>query len=367
MKTFGKIWAALFLLILPFHQSVQAVPRNPDEPVRMIVKSSPDSALLSELKFYSRPVFNAIANGASRKANGYPISDTYIEINNKMYVLDPSNNLYDIVRSETVYPTADVKRLLQDYASDLKSAHYGKMMTWRDAKRSIPLKSVISVTDLETGLQFQVQRRAGSTHADVQPLTRRDTEIMKRIYDGKWSWKRRAVIVSKDGQAIAGSMHGMPHGGDGIPGNGFSGHFCIHFLGSRTHGSGNVDPDHQIMVYKAAGRLPFYVRESDPNRIVEIFFIAINQKDPELMSALFPSRDHEQVETMRREIQRIKAIRLLNELEGYEVPPDDMLATDITAEALIYRNGSKETKRLLFQLRRSAVWESWSVDRLEMK
>ncbi len=35
---------------------------------------------------------------------------------------------------------------------------------------------------------------------------------MKEIYGGKWSWKRRAIIVIHQDQWIAASMHGMPHG-----------------------------------------------------------------------------------------------------------------------------------------------------------
>lgn len=61
---------------------------------------------------------------------------------------------------------------------------------------------------METGLQFQVQRRAGKNHADVQPLTKQDTAVMKQIYQGKWSWKRRAILVRKDDQFLAASMHG---------------------------------------------------------------------------------------------------------------------------------------------------------------
>ncbi|MCC3377949.1 hypothetical protein LKX83_33445, partial [Cohnella sp. REN36] len=71
---------------------------------------------------------------------------------------------------------------------------------------------------------------AGKYHADVQPLTKADTKIMKQIYNGKWSWKRKAIVVKKDHHYYAASMQGMPHGGDGIPDNSFSGHFCIHFL-----------------------------------------------------------------------------------------------------------------------------------------
>ena len=91
----------------------------------------------------------------------------------------------------------------------------------------------------------------GTNNADVEALTASDTAIVKSIY-GNWSWARRAVVVNYGGRKIAGSMNGMPHGQQTIWNNNFNGQFCIHFLGSKTHGSGRVDPDHQAMVRKAA-------------------------------------------------------------------------------------------------------------------
>ena len=53
---------------------------------------------------------------------------------------------------------------------------------------------------------------------------------MKTIYQGKWSWQRKAIIVElEDGRRLAASMHGMPHGAGAIRGNNFNGHFCVHF------------------------------------------------------------------------------------------------------------------------------------------
>lgn len=89
-----------------------------------------------------------------------------------------------------------------------------KMTQWEEVNEILPRYTKFTVVDLETGLEFQVQRRAGSNHADVQPLTPKDTAIMKKIYNGKWSWKRRAIIVISEDEKIAASMHGMPHGAE---------------------------------------------------------------------------------------------------------------------------------------------------------
>ena len=71
---------------------------------------------------------------------------------------------------------------------------------------------MFTVIDVETGKSFDVQRRAGSHHADVQPLTRKDTKVMKEIYHGHWSWRRRALLILAENRLLAASMHGMPHG-----------------------------------------------------------------------------------------------------------------------------------------------------------
>lgn len=109
------------------------------------------------------------------------------------------------------------------------------------------------VLDLETGKSFQAKRLYGYYHADVEPLTKEDTKIMKEIYGGKWSWERRAVVVQLKNLYIAASINGMPHGGQSIYDNDFDGQFCIHFWGSRIHQTGRLDPDHHNMIKWASG------------------------------------------------------------------------------------------------------------------
>lgn len=100
-----------------------------------------------------------------------------------------------------------------------------EMLPWEIVNNIIPDKTNFTIIDIETGLSFKVQRRAGSHHADVQPLTKEDTQIMKKIYNNKWSWNRRAIIVLINNQMIAASMHGMPHGAGALP-NGFQVILC---------------------------------------------------------------------------------------------------------------------------------------------
>jgi hypothetical protein len=160
-----------------------------------------------------------------------------------------------------------------------------KMTQWEEVNNILPRYSKFTVVDLETGMKFRVQRRAGSNHADVQPLTSKDTAIMKEIYNGKWSWKRRAIIVVSDYGKIAASMHGMPHGGGALKNN-FPGHFCIHFYGSTTHRTNFMDLSHKLMILKSAGNLEKYIQQTDPYDLVNAYIAGIKQQDSKIVSLI---------------------------------------------------------------------------------
>ena len=139
-------------------------------------------------------------------------------------------------------------------ASDSGSGGSGtttERLNWFNGGSSkIPKGATFKVKDIKTGKVFTVKRWSGANHADCEPLTKEDTAIMKKIY-GHWSWRRRAVLVKYNGHVYAASMNGMPHGTGVVTGNNFDGHFCIHFYGSKTHGSKKVDSMHQSCVAEA--------------------------------------------------------------------------------------------------------------------
>lgn len=137
---------------------------------------------------------------------------------------------------------------------------YGDPMSWWEVTKIWKAGTVATITDLDTGMSYQVKRLGGTNHADVEPLTVKDTNTMRAIYGGEWSWARRAIIVTYGNYRWAASQNGMPHSVQTIYDNDFPGHFCIHFKDSMTHGSNqwapspaHVDDAHQAMVMKAAG------------------------------------------------------------------------------------------------------------------
>ncbi len=140
-----------------------------------------------------------------------------------------------------------------DTSGDVQVGKVRNADWWTSDIQDVFARGVIAtITDVDTGLSWQVKRTGGTNHADVQPLTAADTAKMKKAYGGSWSWNRRAIWVTIDGVTYAASQNGMPHGGgDSIPNNNFDGHHCIHFLNSRTHTGNRWDTAHQSMVQKA--------------------------------------------------------------------------------------------------------------------
>ena len=132
---------------------------------------------------------------------------------------------------------------------------YGELLDWwTEAQYVFGTGKQARVIDFETGKSFMVRRSYGAFHADVEPLTTQDAQIMKEIWGGAWSWRTRPVIVEVDGRRLAASSNGMPHSIQTLTKNSFNGHFCIHFQNSTRHKDNLQQADHQQNVLKAAGK-----------------------------------------------------------------------------------------------------------------
>ena len=176
----------------------------------------------------------------------------------------------------------------------LLAGNLGMNFSWNEVDKSIALQSpskilmpytqaleilaegvTAQVTDLDTGITYNVKRIGGINHADVETLTLDDTKRLLETYDGEWSLRRRAVIVNVDGIIIAGSMAAMPHSGredvpfgavvdnrsggtgrginlNSIRDNNMNGVVDIYFYNSIIPGQNRIDERHQQMVLKAA-------------------------------------------------------------------------------------------------------------------
>ena len=80
---------------------------------------------------------------------------------------------------------------------------------------------------------------------DVEPASKKDTATLKKIAGGIFSWKSHAVVLIAKGHYVAAAINTMPHGEYTIKDNDFPGQFCLHMVGSRTHETNRINPEHQ--------------------------------------------------------------------------------------------------------------------------
>ncbi|WP_226668255.1 hypothetical protein [Metabacillus litoralis] len=227
---------------------------------------------------------------------------------------------------------------------------------WQEVNKIIPKKSIFTVIDIETAKSFTVQRRAGSRHADVQPLTSNDTKIMKDIYNGNWSWHRRAILIVTNNLLIPASMHGMPHGAGAIN-NGFPGHFCIHFSGSTTHRSGKSDLSHHLMILKAAGKYEDYIKELDAEQLLNVLLVTIKNNDKSLAKKVALSnkkidealRSIDKIETMSWSIKTTKK-------------SNELLTTFPVDLKIYFKNKEAVKENISFTIIRTSPISSWKVN-----
>ena len=191
------------------------------------------------------------------------------------YELATANN---ITSNTDLYPGQQIKIPVHNIViKKTPGEQYGEILDWySEAQYVFTIGKTGKLTDPASGKSFNVKRTIGSGHSDTETLTYKDSQIMKEIFDGAWTWARKALILEVDGRKLAVSISGMPHAGvDGVPylqtvanrsdnygtgpnydaiaGNGMDGHFDLYFLNSRRHVDNKIDPAHQYNVLTAGG------------------------------------------------------------------------------------------------------------------
>ena len=241
--------------------------------------------------------------------------------------------------------------LRMDYMTDT--------LPWKETNLLLPKYSFFELIDVETGKKFQVQRRAGNKHADVQPLTEADTKVMKEIYGGHWSWNRRAILVKSGNLLIPASMNGMPHGGGALQ-NGFPGHFCVHFLGSTTHKTPRPDFAHTLMIHKAAGELPEFLASLEPEGAMKAVEMAVKQRDEELLGKMLLEGRGMESETLLKKVKTMK-------ISSYEAKELNPFLASITIK-LKWTDGKRGVHHsdLDLTLHQTEGISGWKVDGKEL-
>jgi hypothetical protein len=363
-------------LVFPFLTSnkVQAAELQTDRIV-ITVKASPSSEYSSSLEItYDRKLMKSLTKNKSISTNLDPeLPYAYLTVMYRKkrsdYVVDSPLRVFYKDEKKLLQLTPETQNKLLKYIKQTENKHFGEMIAWNQVQEMFPRKSRAQVTDLETGLTFTVERRAGSHHADVQPVTKEDTYTMKEIYNGKWSWKRRAILVQIGDKKIAASMNGMPHGAGAIQGNDFPGHFCIHFEGSTTHRSRKQDFGHHLMIVKAAGQLNTEIINATPVQLVNIGITALDQHDFYILQRTLDRSNDQAYKRFLEKAKDIQEIRLLNlddEKENFNLVNKlgNKKEVEIPAKISIYGSSYKKEirKTVLIKVKHDSLMNRWKID-----
>ena len=122
-----------------------------------------------------------------------------------------------------------------------------KLLHWFDSvKPSARSGQNVLVFDPASKRSWTLRLYSMGRHADSEPLTLRDTQIMNVAFGNKITWTPKPVYVKlPDGRWSLASMHNTPHLSGSILGNGFDGHLCVHFLRDMAECQQN-DPDYGV-------------------------------------------------------------------------------------------------------------------------
>ena len=125
-----------------------------------------------------------------------------------------------------------------------------QLLHWQDEiKPTVKAGQTITILEPQSGLSWSISFYSLGRHADSQPTTWRDTQIMN-VALGKSDWTVHPVYVKlPDGRWTMATMHNRPHLYGSIMNNGFGGHLCIHFLRDMDEAIRN-DPDYGVQNQK---------------------------------------------------------------------------------------------------------------------
>lgn len=212
---------------------------------------------------------------------------------------EPSYTYYCKNQKMMKNPQYLVDFLTQVHNELRRRSPFGEMLKWDKVRDVFPVGSRAKVQDLDSGRRFSVSRSGGYGHALVEPLTKEDSLVIRDIYSGQWSWKRRAVVVETGGRKIAASLTGMPRGSGEIKDNDCMGSVSLFFAGPTIEQSNNLA--HLTMIWKAAGKTREKLAGLSPEKTLMVLFTAIDQRDLRTAGQIIEYID----ETNRKNLQEV--------------------------------------------------------------
>jgi hypothetical protein len=122
-----------------------------------------------------------------------------------------------------------------------------QLLHWFDTvKPSVKEGQTCLVLDPASKRSWTLQFSSLDNHADLEPLTLRDTQIMNAAFGNKATWTPKPVYVRlPDGRWTLAATNNTPQSIGSITGNGFDGYLCMHFLRDMAETRQNT-PDYGV-------------------------------------------------------------------------------------------------------------------------
>lgn len=124
-------------------------------------------------------------------------------------------------------------------------------LEWNTCDYFFPKGAYGVIYDILTGTSIRVYRLGGTNHAELEPYSAEDTQLLLNACGGQFSWDSRPVLLLAGNHVAPAAINTMPHGDQSITTNNYDGQFCLHLKGSTTHGTESVNVNHQQAILYA--------------------------------------------------------------------------------------------------------------------
>lgn len=138
-------------------------------------------------------------------------------------------------------------------SADGSQTQTGRMATWSEMHAALVVGETYTLTDYNTGVTFDIIYTGGEQHAEVECASANDTTVYREAFGAEFNYSKRPMLVTVNGEFIACSLQGQPHGEDIVERNEMDGHACLFFHESKSHVGGLSDTEHTNNIYTAAG------------------------------------------------------------------------------------------------------------------
>ena len=167
-----------------------------------------------------------------------------LKVGTELRVVGVSGNFYQVTNGSTYAYIAKSALSKKKPTTTAELASKVELLTWSNGKSFVKRGKNAYIYDIKSGITIHVHRMGGTNHMEFEPLTADDTQKLLVATGGKFSWDSRPVLLYNGSSFTIAAINTMPHGDQTISENNYDGQFCLHLLGSKTHGTDSVNTEH---------------------------------------------------------------------------------------------------------------------------